>query len=135
MTTTLRTNNLIPFASPYSAAPFNAPAVTATSIPANATDWILVEVRDASNPATIISQTSGFILSDGTIVNIDGQSLRLKNTVASGHIALKHRNHLGIRTASAGIVEPPTLKNFSAVTRGTHIRTDLLLQRKHETNR
>ena len=117
MTTTLRTNNLIPFASPYSLAPFNAPAVTATSIPANATDWILVEVRDASNPATIVSQTSAFILNDGTIVNMDGQPLRLKNTVASGHIALKHRNNLGIRTASAlNLVEPPTLKDFSAGT-------------------
>ena len=114
MTTTLRTNNLIPLASPYSAAPFNAPAVTATSIPANATDWILVEVRDASTPATVVSQTSAFILNDGTIVNMDGQPLRLKNAVSSGHIALKHRNHLGIRTASAlDLVNPPGLKDFS----------------------
>ncbi len=117
MTNTLRTNNLIPLASPYSAAPFNAPAVTAASIPANATDWILVEVRDAATPATLVSQTSAFILTDGTIVNMDGQPLRLKNAVANGHIGLKHRNHLGIRTASPlNLVEPPTLKDFSAGT-------------------
>lgn len=117
MTNTLRTNNLIPLASPYSEAPFNAPAVTAASIPANATDWILVEVRDAATPATLVSQTSAFILTDGTIVNMDGQPLRLKNAVANGHIGLKHRNHLGIRTASPlNLVEPPTLKDFSAGT-------------------
>jgi hypothetical protein len=104
-------------ASPYSAAPFNAPAVTATSIPATATDWILVEVRDPSTPATLISQTSAFILNDGTIVGIDGASLKLKNAVPSGHIALKHRNHLAIRTASPlDLVTPPTLKDFSAGT-------------------
>lgn len=114
MTTTLRTNNLIPFDSPYSLAPFNAPMVTAPSIPANATDWILIEVRNATTPATLISQTSGFILNDGSIVSYDGTPLRLKNAVASGHIALRHRNHLGIRTATAlDLVNPPVLKDFS----------------------
>lgn len=96
MTTTL--NSILPLTTPYTAAPFNAPSVTATSIPATATDWILVEVRDASTPATIISQTSAFILNDGSIVNIDGSALKLKNAVANGHIALRHRNHLGVRT-------------------------------------
>lgn len=117
MTTTLNTNGLIPLATPYSAAPFNAPSVTATSIPANATDWILVEVRDPSTPATLISQTSAFILNDGTIVGIDGASLKLKNAVPLGHIALKHRNHLAIRTLNPiDLVTPPTLKDFSAGT-------------------
>lgn len=114
MTTTLNSNALIPLASPYSMAPFNAPAVTATSIPATATDWILIEVRDATTPATVISQVSGFILNDGNIVSYDGTPLRLKNAVASGHIALRHRNHLGIRTATAlDLINPPTLKDFS----------------------
>jgi hypothetical protein len=112
MTTTL--NSILPTSSPYSLAPFNAPAVTAPSIPATATDWILIEVRDATTPATVISQTSGFILSSGSIVSYDGSPLRLKNAVASGHIALRHRNHLGIRTATAlDLVNPPVLKDFS----------------------
>ncbi len=118
MTTAL--NSILPTAqTPYTAAPFNAPSLTGLNIvkPATATDWILVEVRDASNPATVISQTSGFILNDGTIVSYDNQPLRLKNAVASGHIALRHRNHLAIRTASPiNLVEPPTLKDFSAGT-------------------
>jgi len=114
MTTTLNSNALIPLASPYSMAPFNAPAVTATSIPATATDWILIEVRDATTPATVISQVSGFILNDGNIVSYDGTPLRLKNAVASGHIAIRHRNHLGIRTATAlDLVNPPVIKDFS----------------------
>ncbi|MBK8828362.1 MAG: hypothetical protein IPO26_17130 [Saprospiraceae bacterium] len=114
MTTTLRTNNLIPLTTPYTIDPFFAPSVTATSIPATATDWILVEVRDASTPTTIISQTSAFILNDGNIVNIDGSALKLKNAVANGHIALKHRNHLAIRTLNPmDLVNPPALKDFT----------------------
>jgi len=112
MTTSL--NSILPLTTPYTAAPFNAPSVTAPSIPATATDWILVEVRDASNPATIISQTSGFILNNGTIVSYDNQPIRLKNAVPSGHIALQHRNHLPIRTLNTiDLVNPPALKDFS----------------------
>lgn len=116
MTKLLNTNGLIPLTTPYTVAPFNAPTVTTTAIPAEATDWILVEVRDAANPSSIISQTSGFILTDGSIVSYDGSALRLKNTVPNGIIALRHRNHLPIRTASGLNLVNPTLKNFSTST-------------------
>jgi hypothetical protein len=112
MSTTLA--SVIPLTTPYTGSPWSAPSVTATSIPANTTDWILVEVRDAATPATVISQTSAFIKNDGTIVSYDGTALRLKNAVATGHIVLRHRNHLAIRTASAlDLVNPPTLKDFT----------------------
>ncbi len=114
MTTDLNTAGIIPLVTPYNVAPFSAPTVTAPSIPATAVDWVLVEVRNAATPSTLISQTSGFLLSNGTIVNYDGTALKLKNAVANGHIALKHRNHLSIRTAtSLDLVNPPVLKDFS----------------------
>ncbi|MCZ2101824.1 MAG: hypothetical protein LC107_09840 [Chitinophagales bacterium] len=116
MTKLLNTNGLIPLTTPYTVAPFNAPTVTTPAIPTEATDWILVEVRDAANPTSIISQTSGFILTDGSIVSYDGSALRLKNAVANGIIALRHRNHLPIRTASGLNLVNPTLKNFSTGT-------------------
>ncbi len=114
MTKLLNTNGLLPLTTPYTVAPFNAPTITTTAIPTEATDWILVEVRDAINPTTIISQTSAFILADGMIVNYDGTPLRLKNGVANGIIALRHRNHLPIRTESGLNLVNPTLKNFSS---------------------
>jgi hypothetical protein len=95
-------------------APFSAPSVTAPSIPANATDWILVEVRDASTPSTTISQTSAFVLNNGTIVNYDGSPLRLKDAVSNAHIAIRHRNHLAIRTASVQNLISPTLVDFTS---------------------
>jgi len=100
MNTTLNNApSLIPLGSPYSVAPWNAPVVTATTIPAGTTDWILVETRDPS--INIVSQTSGFLKNDGTIVNYDGGPLLLKNAPNSAIISIRHRNHLGIRTIAA----------------------------------
>lgn len=115
MTTALSTpTQLIPLGSPYSVAPWNAPAVTAPSIPASTTDWILVETRDPS--INIISQTSAFLKNDGTIVGIDGGPLTLKNAVPSAIVSIRHRNHLGIRTAIALDLLNPTLHDFSTDT-------------------
>jgi hypothetical protein len=97
--------------SPYTAL-FGAPAVSVAPafFDANPSivDWILVEARDQSTPATtLISQTSAFLKNDGTIINIDGTPLSLKNANnnVNGlvHISIKHRNHLAIRTPGSGI--------------------------------
>ncbi|HPK09964.1 MAG TPA: hypothetical protein PK246_06475 [Saprospiraceae bacterium] len=98
MTTTLNTNNLIPLTSPYA-----ADAITVSSIPADVTDWVLIELRDATTPTTVLSSHSAFLKNDGTIVGTDGTSLpSLINAGASNAIvAVWHRNHLPIRTAVA----------------------------------
>lgn len=97
MSTTLRTNNLIPLVSPYSDAP-----VTALSIPANVTDWVKLEARDASNASLILGNTSAFLKNDGSIVGIDGLSLPvIKNSNPLSIISVHHRNHLAIRTPSS----------------------------------
>ncbi len=89
--------------SPYAAAPFSAPSLAGKNIvkPVNATDWILIEVRDPVTPSTVTSKISGWILNDGSIVSYDNTPLRLKDVAATGHIAIKHRNHLGVRTNSS----------------------------------
>jgi hypothetical protein len=126
MTKALNTNNVIPLESPYTVAPFNAPSTTAPAIPADATDWILIEVRDASAPATIISQTSGFILDNGNVVAADGSEFRIKDAPGSGHIAVRHRNHLSIRTASPmNLNNPPALYDFSTGTGQAYTDTNI----------
>ena len=106
MSTTLNTNNLIPIAQPYSGAPWNYAGTSTesvTAIPTNVTDWVLVELRDATTPATVVATRAAFILSDGSIVDTDGSSpVEFKNMLAGNyHIAIRHRNHLAIRTATA----------------------------------
>ena len=107
---TMRTD-LVPFMplqTPYAAAPYNAPVETATAIPANAVDWVLVEVRDGvastSGPRTsqTIYQKSAFLLDDGSVVDLDGVS-PLKFLASNGvgnYIALRNRNHLDVMSST-----------------------------------
>lgn len=89
-------NSLLPLSSPYSDAP-----ATATSIPANAVDWVKVEIRDAADLTSVVSASSGFLMTNGTIVDVDGVNLlNLKNASANSHIAIFHRNHLDVLTAN-----------------------------------
>ncbi|MEM6718975.1 MAG: hypothetical protein AAF611_06665 [Bacteroidota bacterium] len=71
----------------------------------NATvDWIWVELRDADSPTTIIAGQSGILQRDGDIVDTsdDANPLTFENVPAGDYfIVVKHRNHLGIMSASA----------------------------------
>ena len=118
MTTTLNTLGLIPQTQPYNIAPFNyAGTEKVTSIPANVTDWVLVELRSAATPANILATRAGFIKSDGNIVDLDGVSpMAFKGLDAGNYnIAVRHRNHLGIMTATAQALnlEAATTYNFT----------------------
>jgi hypothetical protein len=62
----------------------------------------LVELRDATTPATVITRRAAFIREDGRIVDLDGVS-DPAFTAADGNyfVVIRHRNHAGIRTAAA----------------------------------
>ncbi len=62
-------------------------------------DWIEIELRDASAPATVMYSRSGLLLSDGTIIAEDGGRLMFPSNVSgSFYVMLKHRNHLPAMT-------------------------------------
>lgn len=64
-------------------------------------DWVLVEVRDAITPTTILTARAALLQRDGDIVDLDGTSLvRVGVPAGSYHVAVRHRNHLGCMTAS-----------------------------------
>lgn len=95
---------------PFNTAPFNytgtesvlAPAFDATAATTDKVDWVLVELRDATTPATVVARRAGFIREDGRIVDVDGTSDLSFPGIAAGnyHVVVRHRNHLAIRTAS-----------------------------------
>jgi len=73
------------------------------SIPANTVDWVVVQLRDAIDPAsassaTIIDTQAAFVLSDGSIVALDGASLLNFDApvVNDLFVVVYHRNHLGV---------------------------------------
>lgn len=109
MSIALNTAGYIPLTSPYADAP-----ASVGSIPANVTDWIKIELRDASNPATILSKASAFIKNTGAIVGLDGTALpRIKDGNPSSIVAIVHRNHLPFRTNAGIDVANPSFQDFT----------------------
>ena len=104
----------LPLAQPFSGPPWNyAGTETVVAIPANVTDWVLLEIRETTGgaatatPATMVGQRAGFMLNDGTITDLDGVSEMLYNLVITddAYAVVYHRNHLAIMSASALIFD------------------------------
>jgi hypothetical protein len=112
----LRINGLIPFTEPYSSAPYNktpvggpggetvSPAVLAVTDSNAIVDWVMLEIRNAVTPSTVIANKRALLQRDGDIVSsIDGLSPVYFPTVYNGnyYVSIKHRNHLGVMSFNA----------------------------------
>ncbi len=130
MNDNLRSGGLIPLAHPYGVAPFNhtgsetRPAAVTSVTGNNAiVDWVLVELRDSGNSGSITARRAALIQRDGDIVDTDGVSPVRFNSVAAGsyYIAVRHRNHLGIMTATTrSLSQTTTAVNFTISGTATH---------------
>ncbi|WP_170061094.1 Ig-like domain-containing protein [Spirosoma aerolatum] len=106
----LRVKGYLPASSPYASlnpitpvGPISNTATVFGVTGANAiVDWVFVELRNPANPSQIIDSRAALIQRDGDIVDLDGQS-PVSFTAAQGsyYVAVRHRNHLGVMTASA----------------------------------
>ncbi|GEM_PF-673852 len=99
---------VISLSQPYNTAPWNYNGTeSVTSVPANAVDWVLIELRDAADAAssagTTIARQAAFILNDGSVVSTDGVSNPEFGVVISRNlfVVIRHRNHLDIMSANA----------------------------------
>ena len=97
MTTALNPN-LIPLTDPYS----KGTTTTVTILTANnITDWVLVELRLASALGTVSESIAALVKNDGTLLNSDGTTpLRCGTSSGNFYVAIRHRNHLGVMTAT-----------------------------------
>jgi hypothetical protein len=121
----LRSLNLIPTTEPYTVLGFTHKGgggnETIKNNAFNLTgdnaiiDWVFIELRDPISPTKVVYTRSALIQADGDIVDTDGVSI-LSFTVPQGSyfIAVKHRNHLAIRTAAAiPLTGSPQFLNFT----------------------
>ena len=92
MTTALKTAGSIPTTSPYT-----EDARTVSSIPADITDWVLVQLRSVSDGAAVYSH-SAFLRSDGRLVADNGTTTDVPLAVDAGDyfVVVKHRNHIAV---------------------------------------
>jgi spore coat protein A len=110
MTDELRDADLLPLTEPYTSIlhPLTGGKGSKTSIGVlNNTgndaivDWVVVELRDPILPDSVIRSRTALLQRDGDIVGMDGVSA-LMFDVDNGnyHVAVRHRNHLGVMTAT-----------------------------------
>ena len=63
-------------------------------------DWINISLRDANDLSQDVTSVSAFLLTDGTICDVEGNSyVRFKNLIKSSYyVVVSHRNHVMIRS-------------------------------------
>ena len=93
-------------------------------------DWVFVELRSSGDNTNVVATRSALVQRDGDVVDTDGVSpLTFSNTGDGSYfVALRHRNHLGVMTASAialsGSPVSIDLTTASTATFGTQARRD-----------
>ena len=111
MSDALRAANLLPTTQPYTGLGYvytgsptgltiSPSLLTVTG--ANAiVDWVVVELRNPASPATVVASRPALVQRDGDIVSTDGDPyINFPVVAGSYHVALRHRNHLGVMTGS-----------------------------------
>lgn len=100
MRTLLSTNGLLPLNQPYNVAPYFYPGTeSVTNHSADIVDWILVELRDVTDPNIVVERKALRLRNDGVVLGLNGETNINWNNAGSYHIVVKHRSHLGIQSA------------------------------------
>lgn len=136
----LRQAGLLPSAQPFTGVYAHVgEATTQTVVPAvlgvtgnNAiVDWVFAEARDKSDPSRVVAAKAALIQRDGDVVDVDGTSPVAFNLPDGDyHIALRHRNHLGIMTGgplalTSGTTTAIDFTSSSTSVHGTAARKDI----------
>ena len=122
MNTTLQTSGNIPTSQPYENSPWNYSGTeSVVSVPSGVVDWVLVQLRtaatpgDASTAINIVKQRAAFLMSDGSVHDIDGSNHINFSGVSPGdyYIVIKHRNHLAVMSSNAVSLPNSTVYDFT----------------------
>lgn len=137
MQDSLRTTGILPVSQPYQVSPFNYLGSEQLNLDLAATtgkdalvDWVLIELRDATNPKTIVASKAALVQRDGDVIDALTGAVLLNFPVATGNyfVSVRHRNHLGVRTAATVTLgTKPIVIDFSQVATpvaGLHARLE-----------
>ena len=122
MRTALQMGDLVPASHSFGGAPWNyAGTETALTIPDEAVDWVLVELRDADDYTQTVEAKAALLLNDGTVVDAQTLSPRLGfvDIIPNKpyYIVVRSRNHLA--TISTQAVDIPGFEGYDFSTAAT----------------
>lgn len=136
MNDNLRNLGIIPSVEPYTGIGYahaggggestTAPVLAVTGNNA-IVDWVVLELRDKNNSATVLRTRSALVQRDGDVVDVDGVSSVPFAVAADNYfVAVRHRNHLGCMTATSialsGTAAAVDFTNNATATFGTNAR-------------
>ncbi len=107
----------LPQRNPYRSAPWSYTGKdSVNSPPAGTVDWVLVELRFATDASSLVGRKAALLKKDGTIVDTDGTSpVRFYDVIAGDYyILVRHRNHIGVMSAGVrGLTEAGQFYDFT----------------------
>ena len=113
----LVTGNLVPSSQPFTEAPFNyAGSESVSAFPTDTVDWVLVELRDASNLSTVVATKAVLLHKDGMLMEPDGSMGVTFVNIPAGfyHLAVFSRSHLAVlSSASISTTESSPMLDFT----------------------
>lgn len=98
MRTTINAAGNLPLEQPYNGEPWNYPGTEAvTQFPDSIVDWVLVELRDPVEPATIVETRAGLLTKNGLVLNVDFEDgIAFASDPGDYYLVVKHRNHIPV---------------------------------------
>jgi uncharacterized protein (TIGR02145 family) len=109
-------NDSIPLFHPYNTSPwYYSGTESLAAIPANMTDWVMLELRDNNTPSIIEDRRAAILLSDGNVVDTNLQPEVSFYAASPGHyhICIFHRNHIPVMSKNAVALPNSVIYDFS----------------------
>jgi hypothetical protein len=107
MRTDLRTQGLLPTTEPYTALGYSYVGGQGGTLgnqlyTQNLVDWVIVELRSAQQPQVVVASRPAVLDKYGQVLDAGtmGAALQFDQPPGYYHVAIKHRNHLGIMTSA-----------------------------------
>ena len=106
MKTDLADSSFLPASQPYNNSPWNYSGSESLILPGGQpgsgyVDWVLVELRNSSNPVEVAGRRAAVLRNDGRLLEPDGSVGVKFDNMQEGlyYIAVFHRNHLAVMSA------------------------------------
>lgn len=112
MSRELNSQSLLPLAQPYVIAPYEYfGSETVGTMPAEAVDWLLIELRDGQNPTSVVARKAVLVYENGNIYDVDGTEGAVFSDLQEEpyFVVIYHKSHLAVMTAQSVILDldPP----------------------------